>query len=95
MKNRESITSVVNVSTSTATPNVSCTHAMVLGFTSRKGNLNAQNGDEPISTAPWEHILVKLNTPQKGYRYLSHGHFSGFPLPTLNEKGVCATIPMS
>jgi len=91
MKSKKSTMPLGDVRNGIIKPNMSCTQAMVLGLTSRKGNLNAQNGDEPISSVPWDKILVKLVIPEKGYRYLSHGHFSGFPLPTLNEKGVCAT----
>ena len=75
---------------------MSCTHAMVLGLTSQKGNMNAHNGDEELGGPSWEHILVKLNTPEKGYRYLSHERSIELPtyeIPTLNEKGVSATEP--
>jgi len=51
---------------------MSCTHAMVLGLTSQKGNMNVHNGDESSNESSWEHILVKLNIPEEGYRYLSH-----------------------
>jgi hypothetical protein len=75
---------------------MSCTQAMVLGLTSQKGNMNGQNGDDGVGERYWEHILVKLTIPDKGYRYLSHERSiekPTFEIPTLNEKGVSATEP--
>jgi hypothetical protein len=73
---------------------MSCTQAMALGLTSQKGNMNAQNGDDSASERYWEHILVKLVIPKKGYRYLCHERYIELPtfdIPTLNEKGVSTT----
>jgi dipeptidase len=73
---------------------MSCTQAMVLGSTSHKGNMNAQNGDETAGERFWEHNLVKLVIPEKGYRYLCHERSIELPtydIPTLNEKGVSTT----
>ncbi len=75
---------------------MSCTAAMVLGLTSQKGNMNAQNGDEAAGEPSWEHILVRLTIPEKGYRYLSIERtieLPTFEIPVLNEKGVSATEP--
>jgi len=47
---------------------MSCTQAMALGLTSQKGNMNAQNGDESTGEPSWEHLLVRLVIPDKGYR---------------------------
>jgi dipeptidase len=73
---------------------MNCTQGMVLGLTSEKGNMNAQNGDDSASDRSWEHTLVKLIVPKKGYRYLAHERsveLPDFDIPTLNEKGVSAT----
>ncbi|MBN1190999.1 MAG: hypothetical protein JXA46_14685 [Dehalococcoidales bacterium] len=75
---------------------MSCTQAMALGLTSQKGNMNAQNGDESAGEPSWEHLLVKLVIPEKGYRYLCHERSIALPnyeVPTLNEKGVSVTEP--
>jgi hypothetical protein len=93
MKSKANSTHTSDVKTFISKSNVSCTQAMALGSTSLKGNLNAQNGDEPINSLPWEHLLIKLSIPEKGYRYLSHGHFRDWPFPTINEKGVSVTYP--
>jgi hypothetical protein len=75
---------------------MSCTQAMALGLTSQKGNMNAQNGDESAGEPSWEHLLVRLVIPEKGYRYLCHERsieLPTFEVPTLNEKGVSVTEP--
>ena len=69
---------------------MSCTHAMALGFTSQKGNMNGQNIDNSVkaSTAPlWEGLKVKLVIPKNGYRYLSK-EVASREFPVLNDKGV-------
>jgi len=66
---------------------MSCTHAMVLGLPSQKGNMNAHNGDESSGESSWEHILVKLTIPEGGYRYLSLEHsieLPTFEVPSFN-----------
>jgi hypothetical protein len=73
---------------------MSCTQGMALGLTSQKGNMNGQNGDESVAWQSWEHIVVKLVIPEKGYRYLSHERSVDYlDIPTLNEKGVSNTDP--
>jgi dipeptidase len=75
---------------------MSCTQAMALGLTSQRGNMNAQNGDESMGEPSWEHLLVRLVIPEKGYRYLCHERsieLPTFEVPTLNEKGVSVTEP--
>jgi hypothetical protein len=66
-----------------------CTGALVTGLTSSAGgNMVGQNVDLFIPF--WENFKVVLNTPEKGYRFISVGDTFG-PMGVLNEKGVSNT----